>query len=82
MNWSQNCLFKWTDLKIVGIEENRIGDVEFPGHDVWNDVGHAEDVVIVAVRVPVGAQLLVVQLHALVLHCHVVHDLKVLFQID
>jgi hypothetical protein len=30
----------------------------------------------------VGAQLLVVQLHALVLHRHVVHDLKVLFQID
>ena len=66
-----------TCLKVVRIEEDGIGDVQLSGYDVGNDVRQSQDVVVVAVRVPVGAQLLVVQLWALVLDGDVVYHLKI-----
>ena len=63
-------------LKIVWIKEDGVGDVELSGHDVGDDVGQAEDVVVVAEVVPVRAQLLVVQLGPLVLDRQIVNNLK------
>ena len=67
-------------LEVVRVEENGVGDVQLAGHDVWDDVGQPQDVVVVAVRVPVGAQLLVVELGTLVLHRDVVDHLEVRIQ--
>ena len=64
-------------LEIVRVEENGVGDVELAGHDVGDDVGQPQDVVVVAIRVPVGAQLLVVELGPFMLHCDVVDNLKI-----
>ena len=67
-------------LEVVRVEENGVGDVQLAGHDVGDDVGQPQDVVVVAVRVPVGAQLLVVELGTLVLHRDVVDHLEVRIQ--